>query len=81
MEQRGGEKQQAAATAAVDMIVNHHHHEIKKYDDPNFERKLDLVTAGGRPFIKEHLLNRITRENCTTIINFGGPNFDTCVNV
>jgi hypothetical protein len=80
MEQRGGEKQQAAATAAVDMIVNHHH-EIKKYDDPNFERKLDLVTAGGRPFIKEHLLNRITRENCTTIINYGGPNFDTCVNV
>jgi hypothetical protein len=46
MGQQGGEKQQAAAAAtAVDMIVNRHH-EIKKYDDPNFDRKLDLVTAG-----------------------------------
>jgi hypothetical protein len=40
------------------------------YDDPNFDRKLDLVTVGGRPFIKEHLLTRITRENCLIIINY-----------
>jgi hypothetical protein len=38
--------------------------------DPNFDRKLDLVTAGGRPHIKEHLLTRITRENCQVIINY-----------
>jgi integrase len=39
-------------------------------DDPNFDRKLDLVTAGARPFIKEHLLTKISRENCITIIDY-----------
>jgi hypothetical protein len=39
-------------------------------EDPNFERKLDLVTAGGRPFVREHMLTRITRENCMIIINY-----------
>jgi integrase/recombinase XerD len=29
-----------------------------------------LITAGTRPFIKEHLLHRITRENCIIIINY-----------
>jgi hypothetical protein len=38
MEQR--EKQQQAA--AADMIVNHHYE--TRYNDPNFDRKLDLVT-------------------------------------
>lgn len=38
--------------------------------DPNFDRKLDLITAGGRPHVKEHLLTRITRENCQVIINY-----------
>ena len=39
MEQR--EKQQQAA-AAADMIVNRHYE--TRYNDPNFDRKLDLVT-------------------------------------
>src|SRR5215210_4662078 len=39
-------------------------------DDPNFDRKLDLITAGGKPFIKQHLLTRITKENCLVIINY-----------
>jgi integrase len=39
-------------------------------NDPNFDRKLDLITAGARPFYKEHLLNRITRENCLVIIDY-----------
>ena len=39
-------------------------------DDPNFDRKLDLVTAGCQPFVKNHLLTRITRENCLTIIAY-----------
>lgn len=38
MKQR--EKQQQAA--AADMIVNHHYE--TRYNDPNFDRKLDLVT-------------------------------------
>lgn len=40
------------------------------YNDPNFDRKLDLVTAGARPYIKDHLLHRISRENCITIVNY-----------
>ena len=36
----------------------------------NFERKLDLITAGSRPYIKRHLLERLSRENCNTIINY-----------
>lgn len=31
-------------------------------EDPNFDRKLDLITEGGRPFEKEHLLTKISRE-------------------
>jgi hypothetical protein len=38
--------------------------------DPNFERKLDLITAGGRPHLKNHLLTRITHVNCQVIINY-----------
>lgn len=38
--------------------------------DPNFDRKFDLATEGARPFIKEHLLTRISQENCSTIIAY-----------
>ena len=39
-------------------------------DDPNFDRKLDLITEGCRPFVKEHLLTKISRKSCITIINY-----------
>jgi hypothetical protein len=39
-------------------------------EDPNFDRKLDVITAGARRFVKEHLLHRITRENCITIVDY-----------
>ena|SRR5215208_4763366 len=39
-------------------------------DDPNFERKFDLVTEGAHPYLKKHLLERITKENCMTIVNY-----------
>jgi hypothetical protein len=26
-------------------------------DDPNFDRKLDLIIAGANPYLKEHLHN------------------------
>ncbi|HEX6281960.1 MAG TPA: hypothetical protein VFZ67_06995 [Nitrososphaera sp.] len=39
-------------------------------NDPLFDHKLDLITAGARTFLKEHLLNKISRENCLTIINY-----------
>lgn len=40
------------------------------YEDPNFDRKLDLITAGAHPFIKDHLLTRITSKNCAIIIAY-----------
>jgi hypothetical protein len=39
-------------------------------NDPLFDHKLDLITTGARPFLTEHLLNKISRENCLTIINY-----------
>ena len=39
-------------------------------EDPNFDRKLDLITAGAHSYLKEHLLTRITRENCLVIIDY-----------
>src|SRR5829696_7833519 len=42
-------------------------------EDPNFERRLDEITAGsggGRKYIKDHLLHRITRENCLIIVSY-----------
>jgi len=38
--------------------------------DPNFDRKLDTITAGAKPFVKEHLLTKISKENCLTIVNY-----------
>ncbi len=39
-------------------------------NDRNFDRKLDFMTAGGQPFVKENLLTKITRPNCQIIINY-----------
>jgi hypothetical protein len=39
-------------------------------EDPNFDRKLDLITAGAPHFLKGHLLTKITQENCLVIINY-----------
>ena len=41
-------------------------------EDPNFDRKLDLITAGANPFLKEHLLTKITRENCLSFSGYPG---------
>ena len=39
-------------------------------NDVNFERKLDAITAGAKPYTKNHLLTKITRENCSLIVNY-----------
>lgn len=39
-------------------------------EDPNFDRRLDEITHGASPYIRDHLVNRITRENCHTIISY-----------
>ena len=39
-------------------------------EDPLLDHKLDLITAGARPYLKEHLLNKISRDNCSVIINY-----------
>jgi hypothetical protein len=33
------------------------------YEDQNFEHRLNLVVARAQPFVKDHLLTKITREN------------------
>jgi hypothetical protein len=39
-------------------------------EDPNFDRKLDLITAGAKPWLKQHLITKVSRENCLVIINY-----------
>ena len=39
-------------------------------NDVNFDRKLDIIAAGAKPFVKEHLLNRISKKNCQIIIDY-----------
>jgi integrase/recombinase XerD len=38
--------------------------------DPNFDRKFEAATAGTLPFVREHLLNRITHKQCQVIISY-----------
>jgi hypothetical protein len=37
---------------------------------PVFERKLDAATAGLHPFIREHLLSKISQENAMIIVEY-----------
>jgi hypothetical protein len=43
---------------------------LTDYEDPNLDRKLDAVTAGGSSYVKEHLLTNITRKNCKIIVDY-----------
>lgn len=38
--------------------------------EPNFERRLDEVCEGLQPFTKRHLLEKVSRENASTIIEY-----------
>lgn len=49
---------------------SYHNHDDISDDDVNFDRKLDIITAGAKPFVKEHLLNRISKKNCQIIIDY-----------
>ena len=59
-----------------------------EHNDPSFSRKQAWpITTGAQPFVKEHLLTRITKENCqiiwvyenvqTTKLNTRGPGSET----
>jgi len=39
-------------------------------NDPNFERRVDEITAGLNPYIKTHLLKKVSRANATIFINY-----------
>jgi hypothetical protein len=64
----------------MEVVDHHHHHNLRREsihdfvslndNDPNFDRKFGLATEGARPFVKEHLLTRISRENCSIIIAY-----------
>lgn len=49
---------------------NQQHDQHDQTQDPNFDRKLDLVTADASPFVKNHLLTKISRANCQVIVNY-----------
>jgi hypothetical protein len=36
----------------------------------DFERRLEQITEGLQPFIRDHLLTRICRENAKTIVDY-----------
>jgi integrase/recombinase XerD len=42
----------------------------KNHNDPNFDRKFDLVTDGAQPFLKKHLRTKITPENLRIIVDY-----------
>src|SRR5215212_8862610 len=39
-------------------------------EDPNFDRRLEVITAGAIPSVKGNLLTKISRANCVTIIDY-----------
>ena len=39
-------------------------------NDSIFHHRLDEITAGERPYLKKHLLHKISRENCSVIISY-----------
>ncbi len=57
-------------SSSSNLISSSYIREDEQINDPNFDPKLDNVTAGARPYIKQHLLTRIPRENCITIVNY-----------
>jgi hypothetical protein len=38
--------------------------------NPNFERRLDAICEGLQPYIKRHLLEKISQENASMIIEY-----------
>jgi hypothetical protein len=44
--------------------------DIVNINNPIFDHKLDLITEGAKSCLKEHLLTKISRENCSVIINY-----------
>lgn len=43
---------------------------ISAVEDSLLDHTLNLITAELRPYLKENLLTKISRENCSTIINY-----------
>jgi hypothetical protein len=43
---------------------------LEPLDDPNLDRKLDAITAGALPPLKQHLLTKISRANCGIIVDY-----------
>jgi hypothetical protein len=64
------ERQTTSTTTDKQQFHNVAAAHLSDNDDPNFDRKLDLITAGVRPFVKEHLLTKISSENCKTIVDY-----------
>ncbi|MFL6526355.1 MAG: hypothetical protein ACJ70Q_09475 [Nitrososphaera sp.] len=57
------------ATTTRTTTVREGGNEVRE-DPVVFERKLDIATAGLHPYIREHLLTKISRENAAIIIDY-----------
>lgn len=44
--------------------------EEEEREDPNFERRIDEITTGLDPFIRRHLLEKVSRTNASTIVDY-----------
>lgn len=52
------------------MILKYHHQQHDASPDLLLDHKIDLITSGLKSYLKEHLLTKISRENCSTIVSY-----------
>ena len=52
-------KGQSKKDNAADLAANVAGYQIN--NNPNFDRKLDLALAGAKPYVREHLLTKISK--------------------
>ncbi len=54
----------------VPFTINKKQQNYEGNGDLVLDQKLDLITAGAKPFLKDHLLTKISRENCSIIVDY-----------
>jgi hypothetical protein len=62
--------QQQDASSPFAALVGVQNSENSSDNDLFLDHKLDLITAGSKSFLRKHLLTKISRENCSTIISY-----------
>jgi integrase len=52
------------------VILKYHQQQHDASPDLLLDHKIGLITAGLKSYLKEHLLTKISRENCSTIVSY-----------